>query len=77
MIALAISVGGVVVGAAVCTPGICGCASWIGISDSGQWGDWFLFLFIGGMIGIAISVCWLVVLVGWRAIRRRSERQRG
>ncbi len=80
LIALAISVGAVVVGSAVCTPGICGCTSWTGLSIFGALGEaglLFLLLSVVGMVGVAISLCWMLVLFVKGTIMRRSERQRG
>ena len=61
VIALGISVGAVVVGFAVCVPGVCGCVSWLGIPDLGEYGILFFFLAMAGMAGICISLCWLLV----------------
>ena len=71
-IALAISVGAVVVGSAVCTPGICGCASWIGLSDPEKWGgELFMWLAIAGVAGMAINLFWLVISAVAGRVRRR------
>jgi hypothetical protein len=61
-IALAISVAAVVVGSAVCTPGICGCTSWTGLSFFGYFGEagiFFMFLALLGVLGTILSLCWL------------------
>jgi hypothetical protein len=60
-ISLAVCVGLVVVGSAVCLPGVCGCYSWAGIPDMGEGGTTFLFLALAGFVGAMISFCWLLV----------------
>jgi hypothetical protein len=69
-IALAISVGAVVVGSAVCLPGSCGCASWIGLEVKDPWGTPFIFLTLFGMLGAAVSTIWLIVSGIRHALRR-------
>jgi hypothetical protein len=61
LIVAAISVGAVVVGSAVCLPGICGCVSWIGLDDTDSYGTPFIFLTLLGMLGVAVSAVWLIV----------------
>jgi hypothetical protein len=70
LIVLAISVGAIVVGSAVCLPGICGCASWIGLENTDSWGTPFMFLTMLGLFGVAISAIWLAVIGIRRALGR-------
>jgi hypothetical protein len=60
-IALAISVGAIVVGSAICMPGICGCASWIGLVNTDSYGTPFLILTMIGVLGVPVSIGWLMV----------------
>jgi hypothetical protein len=69
-IVLAISVGAVAVGSAVCTPGICGCASWIGLENTDSWGTPFMFLALIGVLGVVASTVWLIVAGIRHALRR-------
>ena len=71
LIALAVSIGLVVVGTAVCLPGICGCVSWLGVPDLGRMGELFLYLSIAGLFGIVASSCWLGVSAILIFVRRR------
>jgi hypothetical protein len=73
LIVFAISVGAIVVGSAVCLPGICGCASWIGLQNTDSWGTPFMFLTMFGVLGVAVSTIWLAVI----GIRRTLGRNRG
>jgi len=70
LIALAISIGLVIVGSAVCLPGICGCVSWLGIPDPGGIGEYFLYMTIAGVIGIPVSLCWLAISAAMKYLRR-------
>jgi hypothetical protein len=75
LIAFAISVGAIVVGSAVCTPGICGCTSWTGLSFFGYFGEagiFFLFLSLAGVLGAVLSLFWLTVKAVRGELRRRS-----
>ena len=64
---LLVSIGLVLVGASVCFPGICGCASLLGIADPGKWAIPFVVVYVIGMLGILVSallsiwvlMCWL------------------
>jgi uncharacterized membrane protein len=58
-ILLAISVGLMVVGSAVCLPGVCGCVSWLGIPNADRFGVPFAILSGVGFLGGLVSVCWL------------------
>ena len=69
-IALAISVGAVLVGSAVCIPGSCGCASWIGLEVKDSWGTPFFLLTLLGLLGAAVSTIWLIVSGIYHALRR-------
>jgi hypothetical protein len=69
-IALAISIGLFVVGLAVCTPGICGCVSWLGIPDLGRMGAAFIYMALAGVLGIIISCCWLFLILILKYLRR-------
>jgi hypothetical protein len=61
LLALAFSVGAVIIGSAVCLPGICGCVSWLGIPDADRFGLPFILLTFAGILGIAASLCWMLV----------------
>ena len=67
LIALAISAGAIAVGSAICLPGICGCASWLGLTNTDSYGKPFLILALIGVLGLLISIVWLIV----SALRRR------
>jgi hypothetical protein len=69
-ILLAISFGAIVVGSAVCLPGICGCASWIGLENTDSYGTPFMLLFTVGILGVAVSTVWLAVVGIRRALHR-------
>ena len=70
LIALAVSIGLVVVGTAVCLPGICGCVSWLGIPDLGRMGAAFIYMALAGVLGIIISCCWLFLILILKYLRR-------
>jgi predicted membrane protein len=73
-IALGISAGMVLVGSAVCLPGICGCASYLGIADRYGFNILFFFMALAGLIGVFISLCWLAVkAILAFASRRRTD----
>jgi len=75
LIALAISLGLIVVGSAVCLPGICGCVSWLGIPDPEKFGgDVFIWVTFLGALGTVVSLCWLA---GSAIIRAFGRDRRG
>ena len=60
LIVLGISIGMIVLGSAVCLPGICGCVSWVGVPDT-PFSDYFLFLWMAGLLAAGFSLVWLAV----------------
>jgi len=60
-IALAISAGAILIGSSVCFPGICGCASWLPLSNPDKFGLPFALLTFAGEMGVLVSLGWLVV----------------
>jgi hypothetical protein len=69
-IVLAISVGISVVGSVVCFPGICGCASWLGLENPDRFGWPFAILTVLGELGAIVSILWLGVNLLRRALSR-------
>jgi hypothetical protein len=62
LIVLGISIGMIVLGSAVCMPGICGCVSWMGVQDT-RFSEYFSFLRTTGLLAAEISLMWLAVSV--------------
>jgi hypothetical protein len=71
LIAFGISVAMIFLGSAVCLPGICGCYSWLGVPEF-KYSDLFLFVFMGGLIGVCLSLAWLAAAAVQRALRTRT-----
>jgi len=68
-IMLSISVLLLVLGTAICLPGICGCVSWMGIPESRIGGMLAAFFYATGVPGLVISTCWLIFLAIRSAVR--------
>jgi hypothetical protein len=73
LIVLAICLGAIALGSAICFPGICGCAGWLPVPNRDHFGTPFMFLFFGGLLGIPISLVWLAVAALLRAAARHRS----
>jgi len=70
LVVLGISTAMIVVGSAVCMPGICGCVSWLGVPDT-RFSEYFLFVWMTGLLSAGISLMWLAVSVIRRAWNKK------
>ena len=70
LIVLGISIVMIVMGTAVCVPGVCSCVSWLGIPDS-RFSILFILMWMGGFIGVGGSLIWLFVAAVWKALHLR------
>jgi hypothetical protein len=77
LICLAICLGAVALGSAICLPGICGCVGWLPVPNRDSFGTPFIFLSFGGVLGVFISLVWLVVATLRRAVLVARLRSRG
>ncbi len=60
-IALGTSIGLFLLGASVCVPGVCGCQSWLGISNAGMLELPFMLLSFAGALATFLSFWWLAI----------------
>lgn len=72
LIALAASIGLIVLGSAVCMPGICGCVSWLGLPDT-RYSYQFMWLYVVGFLGVLLSIVWLIIAAARIGLRRSRD----